>query len=79
MAELFRSYWVDTIRHTEKISSRQTFTDILNHHCDLDTEHSEPICMQTLWLTMLYNHARFGDKMFYGSEDIVQTKIHQHF
>ena len=114
--------WLDTWR---KISG-QTFTDILNLHCDVDLEHSNPIfpqdtpaydavlsnqvgckltstlegtteivifgcyklslwpwhwtqwtnffCM-TLWITMLHNHTRFGDKMPCGSEDIVRTNI----
>ena len=29
-----------------------------------------------LWLMMLHNHTRFGNKMFCGSEDIIQTNIH---
>ena len=28
----------------------------------------------TLWLMMLHNHTRFGNKIFCGSEDIFQTK-----
>ena len=32
-------------------------------------------CM-TLWLMMLHNHARFGNKMFCGSEDTTRTNIH---
>ena len=31
-------------------------------------------CM-TLWLIMLHKHTKFGNKMFCGSEDIVQTNI----
>ena len=46
MAERFRRYWVDTIGHTKKISSRQTFTDILNLRCDLDLECSNPFFPQ---------------------------------
>ena len=34
------------IGHTEKISSAQTFTDILNVGCDLDLERSNPIFPQ---------------------------------
>ena len=30
------------IRHTEKISLGQTFTDILNLHCELDPQCSNP-------------------------------------
>ena len=41
--ERFSKYWADTIGHTEKISSGQAFTDILNVRCDFDLEHSNPI------------------------------------
>ena len=126
MGEEFRRYWADAIWHKEKISSRQTFTDILNLRCDLDLQRSSPIFqkntlaydavlskkiwLQTnqqfrrysrnnhiliikaltvtltlntvnqffctaLWLMMLYNHTKFGNKMFCGSEDIIQTVI----
>ena len=34
------------LRHTEKISSVKTFTDILNLCCDLGLEHSDPIFLQ---------------------------------
>ena len=37
---------MDTIGHAEKISSGQTFTDILNLCCDLDCECSNPIFQQ---------------------------------
>ena len=40
--ERLRRYWADMIRHTEIMSSRQTFTDILNLFCDPDLEHSNP-------------------------------------
>ena len=33
----------DTMKHTEKLSLGHTFTDILNLHCDLDLECSDPI------------------------------------
>ena len=46
MVEQFRRYIADTIRHMEKISSGQTFTDILNLCCDLDLERSNPIFPQ---------------------------------
>ena len=46
MAERFRRYWVDTIGHTKKISSRQTFTDILKLCCDPDLERSNLIFPQ---------------------------------
>ena len=39
----------------QKISSKRTFTDILNHHCDLDLEHSNPIFPQD---TPAYNAVR---------------------
>ena len=40
--ERLRRYWADMIRHTEIMSSRQTFTDILNLFGDPDLEHSNP-------------------------------------
>ena len=43
MVDGFRRCWADTIGHSEKISSGQTLTDILNFHCDLDLECSNPI------------------------------------
>ena len=57
-----------------------TYFDYISFHCDLDIEHSEPFffCM-TLWLMVLHNNTRFGDKMFCGSEDIVWENIHKHF
>ena len=36
----------------QKISPRQTFTDILNRRCDLDLEHSNPIFPQD---TLVYD------------------------
>ena len=33
----------------------------------------------TLWLLMLRNHTKFGNKIFHGSEDIIWTNIHQYF
>ena len=56
-----------------------TNINILSLHCDLDIEHNEQIFLHTLFLMMLHDHTRFGDKIFCGSEDIVQTNIHQHF
>ena len=107
----------------QKISPRQTFTDIVNLRCDLDLEHSNPFFFtghsdtivyyqtkssckltsswedtteivifwlytpsqwpwhwkhlnqffnMTLWLMMLHNHTRFGDRMFCSSEDTVR-------
>ena len=50
-------------RHTEKISSGQTFTDILNLRCDLDLEHSNPIFHRTLRLMILYYQTKFGCKL----------------
>ena len=56
--------------------NRNSHNLIISPRCDLDIEHSEPIFCMTLWLMMLHNRTRFGDKMFSGSEDIVRTNIH---
>ena len=61
----------------QKISSRQTFTNILNLHCDLDLACSNPIFHRTLCLTMLYYQTKFGSKWTSSLEDIV--KMDQQF
>ena len=62
--ERFRRYRADTIRHMVKISSGQTFTNILNLPCDRVLEHSNPILPHdmTIWLMMLYYQTKFGCK-----------------
>ena len=59
MVERLRRYWADTIGHTQQISSGQTFTDILNHRCDLDLEHSNSIFQQDIlaYGAVLWNQA----------------------
>ena len=59
----------------QKISSRQTFTDILNLCCDLDLECSNPVFHRTLQLMMLYYWNKFGCKWTSSLEDIVKTVI----
>ena len=59
----------------QKISSRQTFTDILNLCCDLDFECSNPVFHRTLQLMMLYYWNKFGCKWTSSLEDIVKTVI----
>ena len=46
----------------QKISSGQTFTDILNLCCDLDLKRSNPIFTRTLQLMILYYQTMFGCK-----------------
>ena len=58
-----------------RISSRQTFTDILNLCCDLDFECSNPVFHRTLQLMMLYYWNKFGCKWTSSLEDIVKTVI----
>ena len=77
MAERFRRYWADTIGHPEKISSGQTFTDILNLRCGLDLERSNPIFShRTLWLMMmLYYQTKFGCTRTSSLEDTTEIVI----
>ena len=52
----------------------------MNPCCDLDLEDSNnKIFRLTLWLKLLHYHAKFGNKMFYDSENIIRTNIHRHF
>ena len=45
----------------QKISSGQTFIDILNLHCDLDHEPSNSFFFhRTLWLVMQYYQSKLG-------------------
>ena len=37
---------VAKISVVQKTQKRQTFNEVLNHHCDLDLEHSNPVCSQ---------------------------------
>ena len=75
MVERFRRYWADTIVHTEKISSGQTFTDILNIHCDLDLECSNPIFSTGHRLMMLYYQNKVGCKPTSSLEDTTEIVI----
>ncbi len=52
----------------------------MSPRCDLDLEDSKQFlfCV-TLWLNLQHHHTKFGYKMFYGSEDITRTNIHEHF
>ena len=43
-------------------------SDKMSPHCDPELEDSKA-------LFSLHNHTRFGDKMFCGSEDVVETVI----
>ena len=46
MIARFRRYCANTVGHRDKISSGQTFTDILNLRCDLDLKRSTSIFPQ---------------------------------
>ena len=73
----------------QKVSSGQTFTDILNLCCDLDLKHSYPIFPQhtltlntvilffhsTLWFIMLYYQIKFGCKLTSSLEDTTAIAI----
>ena len=52
-------------------SSLEDTTEIVIFSLTLNTVNNF-FCM-TLWLIMLHYHTRFGNKMFFGSEDIIQT------
>ena len=57
----------------QKISPRQTFTKILNLHCDLDLEHSNPIFPQD---TLAYDAVlsnKLGGKPTSSLEDTTVT------
>ena len=77
MVQWFRRYWMDTIGHAEKISSGQTFTDILNLCCDLHLGCSNPIFLnRTLWLMMLYYQTKFGCKPTSSLKDTTEIVIY---
>ena len=48
--------------------------------CDLGLEDSKQFLFRmTLWVILLHQHTKFGNKMFCGSKDIIRTNIHWHF
>ena len=66
---------MDVIKHIEKISSGQTFTDILNLYCDLD--HNNPIFPQDtpaydavlsnqVWLQTDQQFRRYSKKSYFN-------------
>ena len=57
------------------ISSRQTFTDILNFCCDPDLKRSDQICHRILQLMMLYYQTKFDCKRASSLEYIIETVI----
>ena len=59
----------------QKISSGQTFTDILNLCCDLDLERRNQVLHRTLRLMMLYYKTKFGCKRTSSLEDRVKIVI----
>ena len=75
MVEWFRSHWKDMIWHTEKISSGQTFTDILNLAVTLTLNAVIPFFNRTLWLMILYYKTKFGCKLTCSLEDTTEIVI----
>ena len=59
----------------QKMSSRQTVTNILNHSCDLDLECSNPIFHRTLQLTILHYQIKFGCEQTSSLADMVKIVI----
>ena len=59
----------------QKISSGQTFIDILNFSVTLDLNITIPFLHKTFWLMILYYQTKFGSKRISGSADIVETVI----
>ena len=47
----------------------------MNLHCDLDSEHNNPISHKTLQLIMMYHPIIFGCKKISSSVDMVETVI----
>ena len=75
MDEPFRRYWADTIGNMEKISSGQTFTDILNFAETLTLNAELAFFNRTLWLMMLYHQTKFGCKLTSSLENIAKIVI----
>ena len=75
MVKQFRRNWADTIGHTEKISSGQTFTAILNLRCNVDLECIIPFFHRTLRLMMLYYQTKFGCKPTSSLENTTEIVI----
>ena len=70
MAEWFRRYWADTIRHPDKDPlTFGTFTVTLTLNTAVQFSH------MTLWLMMMYHQTKFGCKRIRSQEDIVETII----
>ena len=59
----------------EDISSRWTFTGILNLFCDLDQDHNRAIqsLHKTIHLMMMYHHTKFSDKRISSSDNILKS------
>ena len=75
MVGWFRRYWADTIGNMEKISSGQTFTDILNFAETLTLNAELAFFNRTLWLMMLYHQTKFGCKLTSSLEDTSEIVI----
>ena len=58
----------------QRIFTGQTFTDILNHHCDLDFAVIQ-FFHRTLWLMMLYYPTKFGCKYTSSLGEIAEIVI----
>ena len=53
----------------QEIRDCQTFSQVLNYHCDLDLEHSNPIFYKTFQLMMIHHQTKVGCKRIRSSED----------
>ena len=76
----FKSWWCITISSlvikasvAQKISSRLTFIDILNFHCDLDLKYNNPVFTQDFPAYDNVPPAEFDYKRISSLEDIVET------
>ena len=60
--------------------SRKSHILIIWALTDLDLENIKQFFSRmTLWLMVLHHNAKFGNKMFFGSEDINRTNFQWHF
>ena len=76
MVERFRTYWADTIGHTEEYIIRTNIIDILNLPSHLDLECSNPIFFhRTLRLMVLYYQTKVGCKRTSILEDTTEIVI----
>ena len=66
---------VAKISAVQKAWNWQTFTTVLNHHCDLDLEHSNQVFSQNTLTYDEYHCTKSGCKRISSSEYIIQIII----